>query len=369
MPFSNIGAYACQKLQTNLVDYYGKNSPAYRTNGSTSLIKWLLSPQNTASFQKINVTSIPGKKRGVAFRTDEAYCFDIARKARACNVTPANISQTPQEIVFDLDIDPYRPISGGGDDPSVLKIDLEALRQYCTVDDMSWITNQINRFLLRFEEQLDKRFFELLAPLIGTNFAGDAITNLPLWTVNSLSNTAALNPEAEFAIGQTLLDIGVNQQYAMIGGALVNKIRNFMKWAAGDAAGVDMSKYQATNPYPFYDRNSDGVLGSTDFLLLAPGTVQLVTWNMFAQGASTRKEVTDLYTHGTITLPTTGLEIDYQWTYDYNCKVWTFEPILYADLAVVPSGGCDTPDANGTIRIHDCSGQEVIPVCAEQPAD
>jgi hypothetical protein len=364
MPFSNIGALACQNLQTDLVNFYGGLAPQYRTNGSTATIKWLLSPQNTSNFERINVTSIPGKKRAVAFRLLDPYCFDLCRAARVCNVPAGVISQTPNEIVYDLDIDPYRPCDGYGE-PMKLQIALEDLEQYCTLNDMSWITDQINRFLLRFEEQLDKRLLELLEPLVGTNFSAEAISNVPIFVTNTNTNTAALNPEGQFALNQLMLDIGIDtQQYGIIGGAIVRKIAMYQKWATANDAGVDLSKFDAASPVVFYDRNADVVLATNDWLQLAPGAVQLVSWNRYAPGSSIRKSVTDLYTKGTVTLPTTGLEVDYDWVFDYECNVWSYEPTLRADLATVPPGGCSSPGVNGIIRIHECSDIAVIPVCA-----
>ena len=248
-----------------------------------------------------------------------------------------------------------------------MEIDLETMEQYCTVDDMSWITDQINRTLFRFEEVLDKRFMELLVAQVGENIAGDAITDIPLWVVNTLTNTAVINPEAQFALQQYMRDIGVDQQFAAIGGGTIAKLQQYLAWITADLASVDMGKTLAATPFAFYDRNADTVMAPSDWLQLPPGAVQLVTWNRYGPGASMRKTVTDLYTHGTITLPTTGLSVDYEWTYDYTCKKWRFEPMLFADLAVVPSGGCSTPNVNGILRMHDCSGRPVLPACPEVP--
>lgn len=367
MSWSNIGALACQNLQTDLALYFGRNSPQFRSMGSTAFIKWLLSPQNTANFQRINVTSIPGKKRAVAFRLVDPYCFDLARATRACNDPAGTISQTPKEVVYDMDVAPYRIVDGDGD-PVELKVDLEDLERFCQLDDMSWITDQINRLLLRYEQVLDKRLLELAAPLVGTNAVGDVITNINLWVRNNLSNTSNLNPEAQFYWSQLMQDMGIDFQYASIGGALLNKIKMFTGWAGLDAAGIDMSKVEANNPYLFYDRNADTVLGATDWLHLSPGAMQLVYWNRYPVGSSLRRQVTDLYSKGTVMLPTSGIEVDWTWKFDYQCDVWTFEPTWYGDIVTVPAGGCDMAGVNGMIRLRDCSGVGLIPPCPEVPA-
>jgi hypothetical protein len=361
MPFSNIGAYACQNLQTDLISYFGANAPQFRTLGSTSFIKWLLSPQNTSNFKRIDVTSIPGKKRAVAFRVNDPFCFDLTRASRACGTPAGTISQSPQEIVFDLDIDPYRITDDG--DPIALKIDLDDMAQFCTVDDMSWITDQINRTLMRFEEVLDKRLLELLDAAVGEDIDGNTPTQIPLWVVNTLTNTAVINPEAEFAITQIMRDIGVDSQFAAIGGKTIAKLQKYLQWLTADLASVDMSQTIASTPFAFYDRNIDSIAGQDFWYQIPPGAVQLVSWNRYAPGSSVRKTVTDLYTKGTITLPTTGLTVDYNWTFDYQCNIWTFEPLLFADLAIVPAGGCSTPNVNGILKFQDCSGHPVLPEC------
>jgi hypothetical protein len=363
MAWGTAGALACQSLQTDLVKYFGKNSPQFRSLGSTSFIKWLLSPQNTSGFERIDVTSIPGKKHAVAFRIADPFCFDLCRAVVACTATTGVISQTPKEIVWDLGVNPYY-ICDTSNNPMSLKIDLEALEQYCTLDDNSWITDQISRLLIRFEQALDKRLLELAVTLVGKDANGVTPTPIPLWVANTTTGTSVLNPEAVFWFNQIMLNIGVDDQYAIIGGQIVNKTATFTKWTGLDAAGIDMSKAMPSQPYVFYDRNADTVLGPSDWLEMSPGAMQLVTWNRYAPGSSLRRTVTDLYSKGTITLPTTGLDIDWTWKFDPQCDVWTFTPSLYADLVAVPAGGCaPLTTANGILRLHDCSGLPIIPEC------
>jgi hypothetical protein len=75
--------------------------------------------------------------------------------------------------------------------------------------------------------------------------------------------------------------------------------------------------------------------------------------------------VTDLYTHSTFIDPGTGLEIDFEWYFEPKCKVWTYEPLLFAELAVAQPGGCGIAGANGVLLIEDCSAGATPPVCEE----
>lgn len=365
-PFGALGAVACKNLQTRLVDYFGRNIALYRTGGTTAFIKWLLSPQNTRNFQRIDVESIPGKKRGVAFRVDLPYCFQLGALNVACDATNIQyIDPSSSEIVFDLTDAPFRHIDSNGD-PVRLRFKEEDLMKYCTETDASYIQNKIAQYLLEWEQNLDKVLATAINGRIGTNSNGDATTNIPIFVEanNTAPGVTVLNPDAVWYLDQLFTDMNLPGQYGLIGGTIVSKLAFAQKIVSANDAGVDLSKYTgAGNQVPFYDVNFNGIYGTGDAVLMAPGTAQLVTWNKYK--GEKRRAVTDLYSKGTIVLPTTGLEVDWKWTYDYECEEWVFEAFLYAELATVPPGGCGTNDAtvNGIIRIHDCGVVPVIPVC------
>lgn len=366
--FAPVGTYVCQKLQTDLLDYYGKNAAQFRTLGSTALVKWLLSPQNRSGFQPINVESIPGKKRAIAFRVDAPYCFNLCRLDVDCtNEDIVYSDPETKEIVFDLDTDPFRHCDDEGN-PVILRFTEEDMMKYCTIEDQTWMKEQIFRYLLRFEEALDAALAVALNTNIGTNASGDSITDIPLFTSGNTftPNLSVLNPEGMWYINQIYNDIGNDGQFALIGGTIMNKVIQFNKWTGLNGAGVDMSKADAINPYPFYDRNFNTVFGQSDLILIPPGAVQLVSWNKYK--GEKRRSVTNLYTKSTVVLPTTGLEVDYKWKYDPDCEIFTFEVFLHVELAAVPAGGCgaNSEGINGIIRIHDCGAQPIIPACAEQ---
>lgn len=357
MAFGNIGAYTCQNLQVDLIDYYGKNSPEFRTMGSVSLIKWLLSPQNTSGFKQIDVESIPGKKRGVAFMVEDPYCFDVAKLDVDCETVRVNRDPASKEVVFDLDSDPFR-VNGTGNAPEKLRFSEDDMARYCTREDQSWMKKQIFKYLMQFEKALDKALTTSLATFVPAEWT----KTTPLFVKNTTTGGAVLNPEGAWSLNQFYNDIGMDGNYGIIGGQIVNKMAQFQKWLCCNNAGVDMSKQDASTPWAFYDRNFDTTFGVNELLIMAPGTVQLVTWNKYK--GEKKKAVTDLYTNGTIVMPGTGLVVDYQWRYDYDCGIWTFEAFLHAELAVVPAGGCTGVEtANGLIQVTDCGLTTVIPEC------
>lgn len=357
MPFGNIGAYACKALEAKLVDFYGQNAAEFRTLGSIGLLKWLRSPQNMRGFRQIDVESIPGKKRAVAFLVDNPFCFDLCALTADCNTTRIENDNPAQEIVFSLDGPEYRVCSSdspGG--PEVLTFSEEDLMRYCMESDTSYITRQIARYNKRFIESLDQRVFEVLESKVGTDYAGNALTSLKFFTTNADTGQSNINATAIFFLKQYWRNAGNDMQFALIGGERVNMIAQFQKWQGLNDMGVDLRTINEDIPFIYYDRNSDGVVGPTNFLQIAPGAAQFVTWNMFK--GEKRRAITDLYTHGTFTDPATGIEVDFRWYFDYKCGKWTYEPFLFAELAVNPPGGCgeNLAGVNGIVRIQDCSG-------------
>lgn len=367
MSFSSLGTYACRALQAVYVDYFGKNAPAMKTMGSTALVKYLLSPQNTRGFKQINVETIPGKKRPVAFLIDQPFCFELATPTVDCTTVRTVISNPAQETVFDLDGPAFRVADpSDATKPAVLQFAEADLMKYCTISNYSYITDQIMRYLMKFEEALDKQLAILLAARTGTDAAGNSLVRLPFFVNNSVTNTSALNQDAFFWLEQNYKDIGSDGQFGLIGGKVLNKIIQFQKWSGLNQAGIDLGKIDDAQPYTYYDRNMDSVLGQDTFMQLSPGAVQLVTWNQYK--GERRRQVTDLYSKDTIISPSTGLAIDWVWDYDYKCEKWTFEAFLHAELAVNKAGGCGLPTSNGIMKIQDCSNAMAAPVCPEIPS-
>lgn len=356
MPFSAIGTYACKALQADLIDYYGRNAAEFKTLGSVGLLKFLKSPQNTRGFRQIDVESIPGKKRAIAMMVDNPFCFDLCALTADCNTTRIENDNPAQEVVFELTGPEFRVCNADSPGvPEVLTFDEEDLMRYCTVTDNSYIIRQIARYNKRFIESLDQRIFEIAETKVGTTYNGAAIQELKFFTTNADTGQSNLNAAAVFFLNQYWKNAANDGQFALIGGERVNMLAAFKGWQGLNAMGVDLNNINEEIPFIYYDRNSDSVLAPEDFLQVAPGAMQLVTWNKFK--GEKRRSITDLYTHGTFIDPATGIEVDYRWYFDYKCGKWTYEPFLFAELAVNLPGGCgeNLAGTNGIVRIRDCS--------------
>ncbi len=370
MSFSAIGTYACRALQQKLVDYYGANAAEFKTMGSSALTRYLLSPQNTRGFDQISdgITAgqtVPGKKRAVAFALDNPFCFDVCAIADVdCETVRGDIDNPTQEIVFDFDGPAFRVCDSEGV-PQQLTFDHATLAKYCTETDTSYITRQIARFNKRFIEAFNKRIGEQLETMVGQNADGDAITRIPFF-INLTTGMQTINPEAFWYLDQVYRDIGGEGQYGLVGGKVLNKIIQYQKWAGLNDAGINLDEIDDLNPYAYYDRFLDATLGINQFFQLSPGAVQLVTFT--ENIGENNRRVTDYWTHSTFVDQATGLEVDFEWYYDPKCKKWTYEPHLYAQLAVAPPGGCGIENANGVLLIEDCSAGATPPVCTDSPS-
>lgn len=369
MSFSNIGTFACRALQQKLIDYYGANTAEMKTMGSVALIRWLLSPQNTSGFRQITnaitgaPATVPGKLRAVAFALDLPYCYDVcAPSGVTCTTQHDTLENNTQEVVFDFDNSaPFRPCNGEGE-PMMLRFTRDELAKYCTETDTSYITRKIAAFNRRFVEALDKRYSEILETKVGTTATGGYLTRLPYF-IQHASGLNTLNPEAKWYQDKVYSDIGGVGSPAIIGGSIVNKIALYHKWARIVDAGLDLGMLGDGENATFYDRNMDTTLGLNQFFMLSPGAVQLVSYN--ENVGEYKQEITDLYTNGTFIDPLTGLEIDFEWRYDYDCKIYTYKPYLYTELAAALPGGCGLPTSNGLLLFEDCSLGVTPPVCAD----
>lgn len=363
MSFSAIGTYACRALQQQLMDYYGANTAEAKTMGSAAFVRWLLSPQNTRGFRQISdgiTTPIPGKKRAVAFALDHPFCFDVcAISDVTCETERTPYNNHTEEVVFSFEGPAFRVCDGEGN-PLRLEFDHYELQRYCTESDTSYITRKIAAYNKRFIEAFDKRIGQIAETLVGKNADGASLTSIPFF-VNLTTGMQTLNPEGHWYLDQVYRDIGGEGQYALVGGRVLNKIAKYQQWAGLNDAGINLDEIDDINPYAFYDRFLDSTLGINQFFQFSPGALQLVTFNENI-GENARR-VTDLYTHGTFIDPVTGLEVDFEWKYDYDCRKWTYEPYLWAELAAAQPGGCGIPDSNGILLIEDCSQGATPPEC------
>ena len=356
MPFSALGAKICEKLQADYDDYFGKNAPEFKTGGDTSVLKYLLSPQNRNGFKRIQVDQpIPGKPRSIRFSMEQPLCFNVTAPSGVVCTTPRVALTDPSKIVdFAMGNDAFRATDGSGN-PMKLTLTETEMNAYCTETDQSIVTRKVIKYLARWEQAFDKAFAGLLAVTAGTNPAGAALTRYPFFVTNTATGTSAVNSDSIFSLEQNFIDILGNGQYALVGGTTLLKLQSLLKWTGLNQAGIDLGKLDTMEPYTYYSRHMNAILGADSFLQLSPGSAQLVYYNEY--GGERRRSITDLYSNITVQSPVTGLPIDLKYRHDYDCGIHTWEAFLHAELATNVAGGCGSlATTNGIIKYQDCSG-------------
>jgi hypothetical protein len=340
-----------------------------RTLGSTSTIRYLLSPQNTRGFRRIEDAAtgqpavVRGKLRAVAFEMDDPLCLDVcAVEGMTCHTEVKETTAHTREVVYEFDGPAYMFCDANGD-PLKISFSRDQLAKYCTEDDTSYITRHIARFNKAFIEALNKRIGQALEAVVGQNAQGASITRVPFFHEHISSGLTTLNPNGLWELNTAYTNAAGRGQFALLGGHIINKIAQWHKWMGLADAGIDLSKIPDTNPFAYYDRDMDATLGINNMLMLSPGAVQLVTYN--ENVGTYKQEVTDLYTNDTVIDPDTGLQFDIEWRYDYNCKIWTYQPKLFWQLATARPGGCGLAGVNGIFLVEDCSGGGYPAECPE----
>ena len=118
--------------------------------------------------------------------------------------------------------------------------------------------------------------------------------------------------------------------------------------------GTDLAQWV---DYQYYnDRFVEGIVGANHFLVLAPGAVQLVTWNKYVGDYAKRN---DVFEHGTLTDPFSGLTYDLKVHYDDCIDQYVIKFQLNWTMFFIPanafSAGDDLFGVNYTFDFEDCS--------------
>lgn len=101
--------------------------------------------------------------------------------------------------------------------------------------------------------------------------------------------------------------------------------------------GMDLFEYAQNNEVVFMkDKKIPTSLGGSDkFMAMAPGAIQLLTWNEFKDETGVVTFNDDTYVQGTLVDPRTGLEFDY--FAEFDCGTWNFQLKLAFQTVYLPT--------------------------------
>lgn len=353
----------CPQIQQAAVNVFGANIPALKRR-RLGFLESVMSSYNRDGFQVIQLDGgNRGKIRTVQIVYDDAYCLNVAAGAYDCTAPTADANKTepsPQEVLITLPSNPYVMKSTANGTPvQRLKLTDWEIRKLCENKDM-FISRQITSWLLNFEEGLNKALLAEYAALIGTFADGDTEKNIPLYANDAAGINQPLK-SAQHTLRNEYMNIRAQGQPIVIGSRLFQNYNSDVNNGCCNLNGVMM---QPTNMgwYFFEDDYIETVIGSGYISVLAPGAVQVVTWNKYQSGAE--QEDHEQLVRGTIISPWTGMEYDMKMFYDVSCEAWYLELFSYSKIVVVPAGGCGITGANGTLKFKACAEAETF-TCEE----
>ena len=327
----------CQKLQTTLNRTAGQNAPALKRD-RVGFLEALISDENRAGVEMIPIET-NGKKRLVQIdyyqRGTEAD-VDLTGNT-SCS---ADIEKEPLETIVSVD----EVISTKG-----LIFNEDEMRKLCEADDV-WVSNVLMGQMNAINVALNKQLLALQAANFGT-FADGAVQK----TVKLFEDTTnAARGIATAQIRHEYEKTAASGAPLMIGGGTLDLFAKATQIACCNDLGADLSRW---TDYRYYnDRFVEGVIGTGEFIVLAPGAVQLVTWNKYVGSYAKRN---DVFEHATIVDPFTGLTYDLKVHYDDCNDQWTIKFFLNWTLFFIPNNAFEATDdlsgVNYTFNWKDCS--------------
>ena len=121
----------------------------------------------------------------------------------------------------------------------------------------------------------------------------------------------------------------------LIGAGEVNKWAHMIGFGTPNSAGQDVGMMAPGFNF-FYDRFVEGIFGPNEFLVLSPGAAQLLTWNRLV---GTYAKANDVFEHGTIVDPFTGIRFDIKIYYNPCTEKYYIKLQQNWELFVIPDEG------------------------------
>jgi hypothetical protein len=328
----------CQKLQTDLNTVAGINAPALKRD-RVGYLDALMSEENRMGFEAIPIPT-NGKYRAVQVNYIQRGIAD------SVNLTCTNSCDTDQEIApLETIVNITNCIETKG-----MKFSEDQMRKLCEADAVyvsSVIMAQMNALNTALNQQL----------LAGqsSNFGkfGDGTTQKDIKLFEATTNAPRAIASAQIRHEFDL--VGASGSPMIIGGGNFDLYAKTQQIACCNAnTGTDLSRW---TDYMYYnDRFVNTVIGANEFVVLAPGAVQLLTWNKYVGDYAKRN---DVFEHGTITDPFTGLTYDLKVHYDDCADEWSIKLSLNWELFFLPENSFNEDDTNAgvnyTFHFADCS--------------
>ena len=336
---------SCPCIQQSLINVTRTNAQALRRN-KVGGINFLNSPENTAGIEKIQLDPGNGKRKCVDLNYYRKLCETTINEAISDTCDSGNETQPycdTIDITNELETDN-------------MVFDEDNMRRICAPNgatDEIWIANIINAQFDALLTYWDKLVLQGLLAGLGAFMDGSVIKAIQLF--NTINNDA-VGPRTR-AIANMIdeFDQGAfNGKPNLIGATELNKFVRMITYGTGNAAGQDVGALANEFNF-FYDRFLEGVFGQDEFLMIAPGVSQLLTWNRYV---GSYQKVSNTFEHSTIVDPMTGIRFDYKMHYNDCTDHYYIKLQQNWELFITPDDGddscADTFGVNGLWNYEAC---------------
>jgi hypothetical protein len=293
----------CPQIQQDLETQFTQFDPlgAKDVQGFTDFVS---SPLNTNGFLQNQVAGGRGKLKQVEL----VYTPPIAESDVSDDATKLCVSSNEDgQISHTYEIDPAVGSSINR------KFTISDLAYMCKDNDL-WFAQRIQAMMDALEKKIGTDNATQLALLTGAFGDGDNDVALNVKTIATKKSAAAGGDFDIDAISEIIfsaMDAGYGNKPFIFGYGEI--LKYFKKLYAGSIAaeGLDYGKFAAANDAVFIaDKKVKAALGAENFLMLAPGAVQLLTYNEFEGALSTVSD--GGYKQDIIVNPKTGRRFDFQ---------------------------------------------------------
>ena len=305
----------CVQLQQALTEVAGANAPALKRD-RVGFVEALQSPANLNGVRRVAVPG-NGKRRQVELIYLQRGVEAGVQAAQPTAFCDASDQPEPRSMLVEVEHWVHRK----------LRFTEEELRRYCWADDPVFVANAILAELNALTVAVNKVLLTLQAANLGAFFDGSSVKNIS-WL--DAQNQPQYFEESKLLEEYSL--IGGSGQPLVIGAGDLAHYTRMTRKGCCTASGLDLG--QAGEYSFFYDRFVNTAFASGEhYLVLAPGAVQLVTWNANV-GDYARQEGRN--ESGTLVDPFTGLRFDLDQVWDACTKRYHLTIALNYGLVVLP---------------------------------
>lgn len=323
----STGLVQCVQIQESLNDNFTSCDPSL-IRESLGVIEFLVSNLNTNNTLQKQVSPGNGKKRQVELLYDQRLLESAVGDSTARVCTSAN-KYGEEFVTYQIDDD------GVSID---WQIDTHDLIQHCQ-DDAMYFAKQLQLKLDVLLRRMDTKAIDYLRSQVGNFAVGETnvVAGPPsVKTVQTKYSDTKINENALVDIQFAAANAGYCGNPVLFGwGELWKYMRKFNAGCCA-ASGLNFGDIFAQNGAAMVgDYRIETLLGTNNFLSVAPGAAQLLWFNEFAGPTGIRTIDTEQTKQTVITDPATGIPFDF--FANFVCGVWHFQLKLAFKVVAMPT--------------------------------